>query len=273
MKTILVPTDFSSPAKNAAYYAAHLAGEFQSKLILLNVYSLPAGGVDNLSSIDMLSDLERYSKKGLDELKEILSSVKGIGEIICISRMGIARTVISIVAREHSVDGIVMGITGGASKIKEKVIGSTTLDIAREGNEPLFIVPEGIEYHKIQKMSFACDIDNLQGSRVLENIKDFSISFNSKLEVVNIEKPSPEEDPLRIRNYNFMESNLEEVKHETVVLTRENSQETLLDYFENHQTDLLILNPKKHNFIQSLFHKSMTKRMIFHLKVPMLILR
>ncbi|MCC6371412.1 MAG: hypothetical protein IT236_10445, partial [Bacteroidia bacterium] len=154
---------------------------------------------------------------------------------------------------------------------KEKIIGSTTLDIARDSEMPLYIIPEGVEYKKIEKISFACDIDNLYGSRILENVKSICNMHGAKLEVVNVEKPGMEEEPLRIRNMHFMESNLLDINHTTTVLSEKDSYEALPEYFMSNKPDLILLNPKKQNFIVSLFHKSMTKTMAFHVKAPMLI--
>ena len=43
MKTILVATDFSSSAANAANYAAEMALRIKANLLLLHVYRIPIG--------------------------------------------------------------------------------------------------------------------------------------------------------------------------------------------------------------------------------------
>jgi hypothetical protein len=96
--------------------------------------------------------------------------------------------------------------------------------------------------------------------------------FKAKLEIVNIEKEAVEEDPRKIRNQNFIESNLLDLKHEMVILTEDDSHGALQKYFTNHIPDLVVLYPRKQNFIQSLFHKSMTKSMAFHSNAPLMII-
>ncbi len=271
MKTILVPTDFSVASRNAVKYAAELAKHFGSKLVLLNAYSMPVSAYDTLPPVDLLSSTEENAKTSLSEMAGSINNESMWLNVETLSRIGSAQNVISEVAAEVQADAIVMGIVGEAGKIKERLIGSTTLDIARDVEIPLFIIPEGVVYEKVGTISFACDIDNLYGSRILDNIKDFCHLFNAKLEIVNIEKPEMETDPLRIRNLNFMESILTDVDHETIVVNENNAHEALQNYFMNHHADLIVLNPKKQNFFQAMFHKSMTKTLAFHVKSPMLI--
>lgn len=271
MKTILVPTDFSGPAHYATNYAAEIALQTGANLVLLNVFS-PNVAAEGVTNGNFVEEAERYSEKHLHELKQKLVSNGFVHDVTCISRIGIAQEVIEETTEVVGADAIVMGITGEAGAIKEKIIGSTTLDIARKLQTPLFIVPEGAPLGTVKKMSFACDIFNLQGSSGTESVKRFCQLFNAELEVVNVERRSVEDPPIRTRNLNFLETLLTNVKHRLVVLNGdEGSEETLRNYFDNHPTDLIVLNPKKQNFLQAPFHKSMTRAMAFRSKVPLLI--
>ena len=270
MKTILVPTDFSASAQNALHYAANLAKNFNSKFIILNSYTFPVNTVDPLQKTELLLEPENKSISGLELIKREITRKYDLSEVICLSKSGSPTENIVQIIKDYDVDALVMGITGQAGMLKEKIIGSTTLDMARDIETPLFIIPEGIEFKKIDSMAFACDIYNLHGSKVLENVKNFCRHFNADLEIINVEKQN-EDPPIRARNYNFMESNLKDLKHQTIILQDDDDQNTLENYFKNKRPDLIVLNPKKQNFLQSLFHKSMTKKMIFHMKAPMLI--
>lgn len=271
MKTILVPTDFSDAAQNAADFAAKLAGDYNANLILLNVFNPSIAGIDAMTAAEIIRDAEKSSESDLLQLKQKFSNAGFKNEVHCVSSTGLALSAIESTVSNYKVDLIVMGITGSAGIIKEKVIGSTTLDVARDLNTPLIIVPEGVAYNKINKISFACDVYNLKGSGVLEKVKLLCEEFKAGLEIVNVERPEVEDKPIKERNYNFMESVLVDLKHETIILKEDDSHNALRNHFNQHTTDLIILNPKKQNFVQSLFHKSMTKQMAFHGKTPLLI--
>ena len=71
MKTIIVPTDFSSTALSAAHYAADMALSINANLLLLYVYQLPVSysevGIP-VNEGDFLGDAE----KSINELKKQL---------------------------------------------------------------------------------------------------------------------------------------------------------------------------------------------------------
>ena len=47
MKSILVAIDFSEQSQNAIHYAAEMAKDTQSKLLILNVYNNMAPAIEN----------------------------------------------------------------------------------------------------------------------------------------------------------------------------------------------------------------------------------
>lgn len=272
METILVATDFSQPAQNALNYAAKMATQAGAELVLLNVFSpnLTTGGVPMANNL--VAESQKQSEEELNTEKKRIETEGFKRKVICVSKIGSPKEMIKEAVEEYKADAIVMGITGDAGMIKEKIIGSTTLDIARELYTPLFIVPANAAFNTIRKISFACDIHNFKGSAALEKVMEISSVFNSELEVVNVEKPKEEDPPIRMRNYNFLQSIMVGYKHEVIILKGEaDSQEILKNYFDKNKTDLIILNPKKQSFIEALFHKSMTRALAFHLSTPMLI--
>ena len=58
MAHILIPTDFSGNALNAALYAIHLHGADGNTFTVLNSYMLPRGAASTMWSIDDLLALD-----------------------------------------------------------------------------------------------------------------------------------------------------------------------------------------------------------------------
>ena len=75
MKTILVATDFSPAAFNAAEYAADMAMAIKGELLLLNVYKLPLNYADAPMIISM-NDLQEITEKDMSDFKTKLLKKK-----------------------------------------------------------------------------------------------------------------------------------------------------------------------------------------------------
>jgi K+-sensing histidine kinase KdpD len=101
-------------------------------------------------------------------------------------------------------------------------------------------------------------------------VKRFSEMFEAEVDVVNVEKPEEEVSYEKARTSVFIERKLENVKHKTMYVTEKSIAKGLEDYFEFHSTDLIILNPKKHNIFHVLFKENVTKELAFHIHIPIL---
>jgi len=283
METILVPTDFSPVASNAIDYAMRLAVFFNTRIILLNAYfpvtpvnpyPMPPTNFEAGYSVDI--DLKQK-----DVIIERLNSVKnGICkklernfDIECVAEIGLPDEVIDAVAKEQNVDLIVMGIVGEAGRIKEHLIGSTALKVARNQGIPTFIIPENVHYKRIRKISFACDLNKTEETDLVYVAKFFGKVFDAELEVVNVEKPEELTPVEKTMTNLFMESKLKTIKHEITHLEGRNVARELEDYFRANPTDVILLNPKRHNVFYYLFNQSITKELAFHAHLPLLTIK
>jgi nucleotide-binding universal stress UspA family protein len=273
METILIATDFSPASINAADYALELAKYFDSKLILLNAYPFPSANYDTGLPTEIVSALHKTSEDGLKEIKERLIKNGGEGlNMECLSVMGGTMDVIEEECKQKKVNLVVMGIVGEAGKIKEHIIGSTSLRAARHLQVPLFVIPNGIKYKRIHKLSFACDMDHTEEASTVYSAKYFAKMFDAELEVISIENPEKERSIEKAASIEFVEDTLEFVKHKTFLLADKDAAAGLSDHYSNYPSDVIILNPKKHNVFQTLFGTSVTKKLIFHSKTPLLVI-
>jgi len=184
--------------------------------------------------------------------------------------MGLPLDVVESASKKYNADLIVMGIVGAAGKLKEHLIGSSAVSVARKLEIPTFIIPENVKYHKIRHISFACDLEKTEETVLVYIAKYFSKMFDADLEIVNIEKPREELSEDKSKTALFIEKKLETVKHKTVYVTGKDVARELEAYFEAHPTDVIMLNPKKHNIFHNLFTESVTKELAFHVQQPIL---
>src|SRR5688572_3283334 len=133
MKTILVPTDFSTPAQTAASVAADIAKKASAKVLLLHVIELPGGESFNVTGEtsaaenwqDKIFTLKLIEKRKRELSEEVdLLKTKGI-EVGYELRLGNAYHGITAIISEKEVDLVVMG-TSMRPKLEEIIIGSNT---------------------------------------------------------------------------------------------------------------------------------------------------
>ena len=173
-------------------------------------------------------------------------------------------------AKKVNADLIIIGITGDGGKIKENIIGSTAIKVARNTDIPVFIIPDEAKYHPIKKISFACDLNKTEESDLIYVSRYFGKLFGAELETINVEEPGKEFSEEKSKTATAIDKKLETIPHKSVFITEKNAGKALEDYFTDHPTDLIMINPRKHNLFHNLFSHSISKELAFHSKVPLL---
>lgn len=268
MKTILVPTDFSKAANNAAEYAANLSKEMKATVILFHVYHVPIP----VSEIPvMISNSSEYQAENLALLNKDATSLKRKtgAEIKCITKMGFA--VDEILEEEKNAILIVMGMKG-ASKLSEELVGSTTTATLRKATVPVLVIPEKAKYKKPEKIVFACDYDPRTDVHTLDALKELMKTFNSKIYIVNVKR---EKEAVSVENAiagSKLEGKLCDVQHIYYFPEKDDLVEGINEFVENKQADMVAIIPHRYSLMDRLFHKSISKKMAFHTHVPLLAL-
>lgn len=271
METIIVPTDFSPAASNAIDYAVELAKFFDARIILVHAYPVPPVNFEVPFSAADIAGLYEVSEKKLLSIRNDIYKKNNFNIAVdYLAEMGTPFEVISATAKAMDADLIVIGIVGEAGRLKERLVGSTAISVARKQEVPTFIIPENAKYQRIRKISFACDLEKTEETDLIYVAKFFSKEFDAELEMVNVEDPLVELTEQKENTYAFIENKLSNTRHKTVHITGRDVVHELEDYFDNFPTDMIMLSPKRHNVFYYLFNNSVTKNLAFHTKVPIL---
>jgi len=268
MKTILVPTDFSSAADNATEYAAHLSSDIHASMLLLHVYHAPM--IDAMTPDLLISpdDLQKIHERKLRSKAHELEKKYHI-RVRYQATMGFA--VDEIVSREEDTDLIVMGMRG-AGIIGEALFGSISTDTMRKAHVPILVIPQNAHYQGLKQVVFACDYDSKTNLKTLDYLKELVKAFQSKIYVVNVVK---KEEVLSLDKAVIgvkLENKLNDVEHSYSFLENNDFVQEVNDFAHNHRADMIAIIPHRHNLIERLFHKSNSKRMAFHTDLPLLAL-
>ena len=143
IRTILVPIDFSDSASNIIEWAAYLARESKSKLVLFHAYHLPVEFQQLEGAYlppDFWANVKSEAQASLarheTELRESGHSVESV------VREGYAATAIVDEANELGADLIVIG-THGLSGLKHMLLGSVAERVVQKAPCPVLTVKAG----------------------------------------------------------------------------------------------------------------------------------
>jgi nucleotide-binding universal stress UspA family protein len=271
MKTILIPTDFSPSALNAAFYAADMALAINADILVLHVYEVPVSyseipapfGMDNI--VDDLGS-------GVLKLKEQLARRTG-GKVNISTevRMGVFfYRELRVVCDQVRPYAVVMG-SQGTTKSERLFFGGHTVHAMRHLKWPLITVPPGCSFSSIKKIGLACDFNNVIRIAPLDEIKLLLNDFNAELHILNTHKHEIFSSEIVYESGLFHEM-FSSLKPEYHFILNENTDEGIMKFAEANHIDLLIVLPRRHDVITKLIHKSHTKQFVLHSHVPVMAL-
>ena len=274
MKTILVPTDFSSTAKNAAMYAINFAKQLKyERIILYNAYQAPLTTDPDIAMINTvdITELEKSSKTNLENFKMLLKPYCDASVTLdIISEYGAVTYDINEICKSNEVDFIVMGVTG-VGKVEETLIGSFAIDVARRSEVPVIIVPPNATFTKIEEVMFACDFSKVVETTPVESIKKLLDASEAKLFVVNIDHNNKRFNSDTPFESLMLDTLLYDYKPEYRFIDDPDFVEGINKAALDKQVDLIITIPKKMGWFEGLFKKSRTKMLAYHSHVPLMV--
>ena len=165
--------------------------------------------------------------------------------------------------------------TLGASGIKEKLWGSETGAIIGKTKVPVIAIPFEYKWEKPKKillvtnhfekepviLDFLFELASLYGMEV-----HIAVFTEEDEEAVNIL-----EHGRNISHYEMML--IERYKHDGLTVTHlfgTEFEKTLQNYIGQNEIDMLAMVTHKRDFLDRIFHPSITKRMSYHTKIPLL---
>jgi nucleotide-binding universal stress UspA family protein len=269
MKTFIVPVDFSDTSKNAATYATRLAaGIDDSRIILLNVFDEIFAGEDGTP---LYNDIEARKKIALFALEALMVTLPlgGNTRIECDAEPGTVVRNLESYARRQGADLIIMGITG-SSGIDQIMIGSTTLNVVHNVSTPVMIIPPDATFKGgITNIALTSDFRNVAATTPFAAIKEFLGIFEPKLHIVHVDEGRDVEGTEAYKSEKaVLEEHLGSFNPEFHFVHANDFLEGIDDFVTHNQVDALITVPKKHTFLENLFRTKHTKRLAYHLHIP-----
>jgi nucleotide-binding universal stress UspA family protein len=261
MTTIIVPTDLSQVADNAARYAAQMAkGVYDVNFILYHVY-------DNDEDKETANIL-------LDRLKDELQSRHSIKVETRMEESGDFIDSLEKQARHSDAHLIVMGITGkaGKSKIEQAFsMGSNTLKMIEKNVCPVLVVPSTAQYFEVKNVCLLSDFKDVEKSIPDVPIKNVLNLFRPALHIVNVNSEhyvslTSEFMAERARLLEMFQG----YKPEFYFIGTFDLVDTVQTFVADKNIDMLITVPRNHSFFGNLFKTSKTKQLVYESTIPIL---
>jgi len=275
MRKILCPTDFSKTANRAMEYGAYLASKSNGMLTLLHVTHLPLAETAEsaLVATEVIGEMNKDATDKLHSASEYLQQ-KYPGTWECnyeVKTAFLTDAVRNFVVHE-GYDLVVVGSTGGGNTLEEILIGSNTLAIIENVYCPILSIPTNAHTPRINKIIYASDLQEAD-TKGLQDVLRFAENTGAQVEVVHIDKKSDQasqdkamafgrriEDMFSAQNVHF---------HEII---HPDEEVGLKDYLTKTNADLLVILKRHRNFFSNLFHSSLTEKLTYHSKIPMLVI-
>ncbi|MBO0930301.1 universal stress protein [Fibrella aquatilis] len=270
MKTILLATDFSAGAHQAANFASQLANDQKATLVLLHAWQFWPDNPAKTGDFPLSATATRAdSEAKLAQLAHELTKVFGMyTPIRCLAREGHARDVIRKVAMEEDADLLVMATVGTAPQTT-RLMGSLATEMVTSTTLPMLLIPPVASYEGLKNTMLGIDLAHPPGVVAFDKVMAFARIFGSTLNVLcvsaKLDDPKTHEQAAKLR---------ELLSRQPFTLTiqaeDDDLQDTLLAFAHSIQADLIMLLPQPHNWLMNLLVEGETQRMARLTNVPLL---
>lgn len=268
MRPLIVPVNFSECAACAARYAADLAMAIDGELHLINVVEYAYSSPDLVMAEDvygvMLDSANNYIKEMRSDLQKYTGNKVSIHTSVDVG---------SVVAQVERLCQTVQPyaiILGTSGPTFEKFIAGSQVGALLHLPYPVLVVPERETFHSFSHIVLACDPGDL-GSGVphsLPLIEELRKRFDAQIDVVTVgdsKNTTNEESYLQVKTWQDRLRQLEPHLH---TVQGKNIEEGLFHFLADNPADLVIVFPKKHNFLE--FHTRQSKKIAKHSAIPVM---
>ena len=243
MKKIIYATDLSENSVAALHYATQLARIMGDDLIALHVYPRNEGEKKN-------SDFYKHHQKELENFCRLHLSDAYESKMISpavVWGSSIAEEILKF-SKDLNVRMIVMG-SCGASKFKDKLLGTTTGEMIGKSSLPILAVPPHFKIDQPRKIFFASTLED-QDVLYLKEVLPLAQNLNAEIEIVHI---SHKEEKEAMENLNSFKNKVRhEVDYNKITYKTIYSSEiveTLRKAVEEGQPDIVLMPERKNSSV------------------------
>lgn len=241
MKKIIYATDLSENSVAALHYATQLAQIMGDDLIALHVYPRNEGEKKN-------SDFFKHYQNELVDfcklhLKDIFDGKMITPAVLWGSSVA---DEIQKFSKDLNVRMIVMG-SCGASKLKDKFLGTTTGEMIGKSSVPILAVPPNFKFRQPHNILFTSTFED-EDLLHLKEVLPLAQSLKAEIEIIHI---SHKDEKKAIENLNVFEKKVRnEIEYDKItfkILYSSEIVDTLRKAIEDGQPDIVLMPERKNS--------------------------
>lgn len=275
VQQMLVLTDFSEEASNAASYAVGLAHQLKTRKLIF-YHSYESFVIPPVAFTPLTGGLNVSSKLSNEKLNELKNELQDrLPEATEIDLRTDDRNLIGAVNTqidEENIGLVVAGISG-KSGLEKALVGSNAMNLAKACHAPLLIVPAAAAFQPIKTVVFACDLKQVSKSTPAFAIKSLVHALAANLLILNVEHDRAHLPPGAIKEMSDLHRLWDDEQVEFHYTHHENKATGIMEFAGQQRAELLVAVPKEYGFFEHIFHHNMTDKLAYHSHLPLLLFR
>lgn len=277
-KHILLPTDFSSNARNAIDYGIHFFSNEECVFYILNAFEVGASGLSSTMGKAKNTRLYRAVKEESERqvnalVKELRSQNKN--PMHKFEGLSISDSLLNAIGKtiiDSSISYVFMG-SKGSSAVKEVFMGSSTVSVIKHIDFcRLIIVPENYTFRTPKQIAFATNFEHVYSKVELTPLFYLANLWDSEIVIVHVDtgkRLSPHQETCK----NLLVERLDGLPLSFLQVPGASKISDAIQFFASEHTDvgMIAMVNYWHSFFKKLTTENVINRVAFQTKVPFLV--
>jgi nucleotide-binding universal stress UspA family protein len=280
MNTILVPTDFSVHAQNAALFAWQLAKYINARVILCNAFNVPAEEVAAAQVAWPLEDYQSMQEASAEGLRSLAAGLEKradgeyavMPEVSYVNEAGSVADVVGALAVRERALLVVMG-TSPSGGLVRFLWGSKRNSLIEDVQVPLLLVPENYGYKYPKRIAFATDWQE-SDIEVIQSLVSLARHYQADILITHVTDNKETNGSNSGNADEFLNQVTCKINYPHIYYRQINNgdvDEGLSWLSENGGIDMLAMVHRRHPLIERLLKGSHTKTAAKHNQIPLLV--
>lgn len=267
-KKILFPTDFTDQSIQALKHTVELNKNLGFEIIIFHAYFRPyEEGFDLEGKLKKTEqDVEQHFQQLPSKIPDLKSQnhsfKKALGDLI--------DSVVEMVETDSI--GLIVMSTKGAVGLGE-LFGTKTAKIIKSVSIPVIVVPTDASLMPVEKISLACDYAEEIPLPKLDLLVYLSEKMHLDLDLITLNRDEKTMTKKELKNRENLMNNLSNLPVKVSFTDNAHLPTGLIRHAKSNNINMIGIIPKSYNFMERIFHESLTQDMAFLSPIPVLVLQ